>query len=165
MKDETFLDLRRFLDRLRSNGDLRVVDAPVDPRLEIAEIHRRVIAAGGPALLFTHPAGTKMPVVTNLFGTAGRAGIAFGHRPSHLVRSLVRLVEGGLPPSASTLWECNHCSNWSSTISTFLPTGAPAPRRTADSVSCRFRLSANAGKSRCRLRSKRVSVSLEVAST
>ena len=73
MKDETFLDLRRFLDRLRSNGDLRVVDAPVDPRLEIAEIHRRVIAAGGPALLFTHPEGSKMPVVTNLFGTAGRA--------------------------------------------------------------------------------------------
>ena len=108
MRDETFPDLRSFLDRLRSNGDLRVVDAPVDPFLEIAEIHRRVIAAGGPALLFTHPEGSKIPVVTNLFGTGGRAQLAFGSRPSGLVRSLVRLVESGLPPSASTLWAHRH---------------------------------------------------------
>jgi 4-hydroxybenzoate decarboxylase subunit C len=104
MKEETFADLRRFLHRLRSNGDLSVVQAPVDPCLEIAEIHRRVIAAGGPALLFTHPIGSKIPVVTNLFGTASRAQLAFGSRPSKLVRSLVEMVERGLPPSASTLW-------------------------------------------------------------
>jgi len=104
MKKETYPDLRSFLDRLRSNGDLRIIDAPVDPRLEIAEIHRRVIAAGGPALLFTHPEGSNIPVVTNLFGTADRAQLAFGRRPSRLVRSLVQLVESGLPPSASTLW-------------------------------------------------------------
>ncbi len=104
MKDETFPDLRSFLDRLRSNGDLRIVDAPADPRLEIPEIHRRVIAAGGPALLFARPVGSKIPVVTNLFGTAARARRAFGDRPSRLVGSLVDLVQGGLPPSASTLW-------------------------------------------------------------
>lgn len=104
MKDETFSDLRSFLDRLRSTGDLRIVEAPVNPSLEIAEIHRRVIAAGGPALLFTHPEGSTFPVVTNLFGTAERARLAFGARPSDLVRSLVRLVESDLPPSASTLW-------------------------------------------------------------
>jgi len=104
MKDETFSDLRSFLDRLRSNGDLQMIDAPVDPRLEIAEIHRRVIAAGGPALLFTHPTGSKLPVVTNLFGTAARAQLAFGSRPSRLIQSLVSLVESGLPPSASALW-------------------------------------------------------------
>jgi len=108
MKDETYPDLRSFLDRLRSNGDLRVIEAPVNPRLEIAEIHRRVIAAGGPALLFTHPEGSKIPVVTNLFGTAGRAQLAFGSRPSSLVRSLVGLVESGLPPSASNLWTNRH---------------------------------------------------------
>ena len=43
-------DLRSFLRRLRADGDLVVVDTPVDARLEVAEIHRRVIAAGGPAL-------------------------------------------------------------------------------------------------------------------
>src|SRR5713101_3323483 len=49
-----FPDLRTFLDRLRSDGDLVTIDASVDAHLEAAEIHRRVIAAGGPALLFTN---------------------------------------------------------------------------------------------------------------
>ncbi|MCH7780411.1 MAG: UbiD family decarboxylase, partial [Acidobacteria bacterium] len=74
----TFTDLRAFLDQLRRDGDLVVVDAPVDPKLEAAEIHRRVIAAGGPALLFTNILGSPFRLVTNLFGTARRAGMAFG---------------------------------------------------------------------------------------
>ena len=50
MSDLSFPDLRAFLDQLRRDSDLAVVEAEVDPRLEAAEIHRRVIAAGGPAL-------------------------------------------------------------------------------------------------------------------
>ncbi len=53
----SFPDLRTFLDRLRRDGDLVTVDAPVDPRLEVAEIHRRVIAAGAPAQGRRDPAG------------------------------------------------------------------------------------------------------------
>ena len=53
MSEPSFPDLRAFLEQLRRDRDLVVVDAEVDPRLEVAEIHRRVIAAGGPALLFT----------------------------------------------------------------------------------------------------------------
>ena len=60
-------DLRAFLDCLRQAGELVQVDAPVDPHLEVAEVHRRVIAAGGPALLFTSVKGAQMPLVTNLF--------------------------------------------------------------------------------------------------
>jgi len=102
--DETFPDLRAFLDRLRRDGDLAVVEAEVDPRLEAAEVHRRVIAAGGPALLFTRPRGAEMPVVTNLFGTARRAGLAFGTRPERLVRRLVETAETLFPPSPGKLW-------------------------------------------------------------
>ncbi len=50
------LDLRAFLDLLRREGELVEVAAPVDPYLEVAELHRRVIAGGGPALLFRRPA-------------------------------------------------------------------------------------------------------------
>ena len=42
-----FSDLRGFLDHLRRDRDLIEISAPVDPVLEAAEIHRRVIAAGG----------------------------------------------------------------------------------------------------------------------
>ena len=99
-----FPDLRAFVDRLRRDDDLVTVEAPVDPCLEVAEIHRRVIAAGGPALCFTNVAGSDFRLVTNLFGTARRAELAFGERPMRLVRRLVELVDMLLPPSLQGVW-------------------------------------------------------------
>jgi 4-hydroxybenzoate decarboxylase subunit C len=99
-----FPDLRAFLERLRRDGDLVVVDAEVDARLEVAEIHRRVIAAGGPALLFTRVRGADFPLVTNLFGTQRRAALAFGERPLQFVRRMVELAETLLPPTPASLW-------------------------------------------------------------
>ena len=104
VSEPTFPDLRAFLDRLRRDGDLAVVEAPVDARLEAAEIHRRVIAAGGPALLFTNVRGASFPLATNLFGTQRRAELAFGARPLRLIRRLVHLAETLLPPTPGKLW-------------------------------------------------------------
>ena len=42
-----FNDLRSFIEKLEADGDLCRIDARVQSRLELAEIHRRVIAAGG----------------------------------------------------------------------------------------------------------------------
>jgi UbiD family decarboxylase len=100
----SFPDLRAFLSRLRADRDLVVVEAEVDANEEAAEIHRRVVAAGGPALLFTRVAGSDFPLVTNLFGTARRAELAFGERPGRLIKRLVGLAETLLPPSAGKLW-------------------------------------------------------------
>jgi UbiD family decarboxylase len=99
-----FPDLRSFIDRLRSDNDIVTVDASVDAHLEVAEIHRRVIAAGGPALLFTNVTGKDFRLVTNLFGTAKRAEMAFGERPLRLVRRAVEVAETILPPTPSALW-------------------------------------------------------------
>ncbi len=99
-----FTDLRAFLDRLSRDGDLVTIEAPVDPYLEAAEIHRRVIAAGGPALLFTNVKHSRFRLATNLFGTARRAELAFGERPLHLIKRLVHLAETLLPPTAAKLW-------------------------------------------------------------
>ncbi|MBZ0100693.1 MAG: UbiD family decarboxylase, partial [Thermoanaerobaculia bacterium] len=100
----TFPDLRAFLDRLRRDGDLAEVTAPVSARLEVAEIHRRVIAAGGPALLFRNVEGAAFPLVTNLFGTPRRARLAFGERPFELIARLVELSRELLPPTPAKLW-------------------------------------------------------------
>src|SRR5688500_8104603 len=99
-----FTDLRLFIDQLRRDRDLVEITAPVDPVLEAAEIHRRVIAAGGPALLFTNVKGAAFPLVTNLFGTAKRAELAFGERPRRLIRRVVHLAETLLPPTPGKLW-------------------------------------------------------------
>ncbi len=99
-----FADLREYLDRLRRDHELVEIAVPVDASLEAAEIHRRVIAAGGPALLFTNVSGADFPLVTNLFGTARRAELAFGDRPLRLIKRLVHLAETLLPPSPAKLW-------------------------------------------------------------
>ena len=105
MRETTFPNLRAFLDQLRRDGDLAVVEAPVSARLEVAEIHRRVISAGGPALLFTRVEGSDLPIATNLFGTARRAELAFGTRPKRLVERVARLAQTILPPTLGKLWE------------------------------------------------------------
>jgi UbiD family decarboxylase len=93
------------MDALARDRDLVVIDAQVDAHLEAAEIHRRVIAAGGPALLFTNVANADFPLVTNLFGTARRAELAFGTRPGRLIKRLVSLAETLLPPTPRKLWD------------------------------------------------------------
>ncbi len=71
-------DLRAYIDVLKREGEVIFIDDPVDPFLEIAEIHRRVIEKGGPALFFKNVQGSSFPVVTNLFGTERRIELAFG---------------------------------------------------------------------------------------
>jgi UbiD family decarboxylase len=104
VKGHGFGDLREYLDALRSAGELRVVTAPVDSHLEVAEIHRRVIAAGGPALLFERVVGSGFPLVTNLFGTQGRVQLAFGSRPRRIVERVVELLTTALPSGPGEIW-------------------------------------------------------------
>ncbi|MCB9780140.1 MAG: UbiD family decarboxylase [Alphaproteobacteria bacterium] len=98
-------DLRAFLDILRREGELVEIEAPVDPYLEIAEVHKRVIAAGGPALLFRNPKGSDFPVVTNLFGTLRRVELAFGRRPLEFIQQAARLPMELVPPTFGKLWD------------------------------------------------------------
>ncbi|RMD61534.1 MAG: UbiD family decarboxylase, partial [Alphaproteobacteria bacterium] len=66
--------LRDFMDRLEAAGRLVRVGAPVSPVLEMTEIQTRLLAEGGPAVLFENVVREDgrpydMPVLVNLFGT------------------------------------------------------------------------------------------------
>ncbi len=97
--------LRTFLDRLTRENEIITIRAEVDPYLELAEIHRRVISEGGPALLFPRVKGSRYPVVTNMFGTERRIELAFGPKPEALVREMVHVAESLLPPKTAELWK------------------------------------------------------------
>jgi 4-hydroxy-3-polyprenylbenzoate decarboxylase len=71
-----YRDLREFLRKLEKEGELHRVTAEADPILEITEITDRVVKAGGPALLFERPKGSRIPAVTNLLGTERRMNLA-----------------------------------------------------------------------------------------
>ncbi|HKG15917.1 MAG TPA: UbiD family decarboxylase [Pyrinomonadaceae bacterium] len=98
-------NLRSLLELLRRERDLVNVETEVDPQLELAEVHRRVIERGGPAVIFRNVKGSRYPVVTNLFGTERRIGLAFGPKPEALVRRAVHVAESLLPPKPAALWQ------------------------------------------------------------
>ncbi len=97
-------DLRAYIEVLKKENEILFIDTPVDPYLEIAEIHRRVIEKGGPALFFRNVQGSKFPVVTNLFGTEKRMDLAFGKRPVKFVNDVAKFAERVLPPDITKLW-------------------------------------------------------------
>src|SRR5688500_10279628 len=127
MDAPAYPDLRAYLDQLRRDGDLATVSVPVDARLEAAEIHRRVIAAGGPALLFTNVTGAAFPLVTNLFGTRARVEKAFGRRPLEFVRRVAELAQRGTPPGPRMMWRGREPIGRVSRLGSSCPPGGPGP--------------------------------------
>lgn len=73
-----YRDLREFVKRLEKEGELKRIGVEVDPVLEITEVTDRVSRAGGPALLFENPRGSKMPLLINAFGSERRMNLALG---------------------------------------------------------------------------------------
>lgn len=75
---------------LERSGQLARVTEEVDPNLEMAEIHRRVFDAGGPALLFERVKGSPFKAVSNIYGTYDRTEYIFRHTLSK-VQKVVEL--------------------------------------------------------------------------
>jgi UbiD family decarboxylase len=98
-------DLREFLNALRHAGELVEVNAQVSSDLEVAEIHRRVIAAGGPALLFRDVAGSPFQLTTNLFGNKRRVDLAFGSQAAEHIARLASAPHEILPRGLRGAWE------------------------------------------------------------
>ena len=84
-----YASLRDFIDRLEGAGRLARVTAPVSPVLEVTEIQTRLLAEGGPAVLFENVVGAGgrrygMPMLVNLFGTMERVAWGMDREPDAL---------------------------------------------------------------------------------
>ncbi|MGP1257004.1 MAG: UbiD family decarboxylase [Kiloniellales bacterium] len=84
-----YRSLREFMQQLESRGRLQRVKHPVSPVLEMTEIQTRLLAEGGPAVLFETVAdgqgrGWNMPVLVNLFGTVERVAWGMEREPHQL---------------------------------------------------------------------------------
>jgi 4-hydroxy-3-polyprenylbenzoate decarboxylase len=88
----SYNSLRDFMARLERDGQLARVSAPVSAVLEMTEIQTRLLAEGGPAVLFenvvgpNNPQGARyaMPVLVNLFGTVERVAWGMERAPAGL---------------------------------------------------------------------------------
>ncbi len=84
-----FPDLGAFFLHLESAGLLVRIREAVPLVHDMTEVHRRVLARGGPALLFERPVMadgriSAMPVAVNLFGTRQRVALGLGAGPDGL---------------------------------------------------------------------------------
>ena len=83
-----YRSLREFIAKLEADGELVRVKEPVSTVLEMTEICTRLLATGGPAVLFEKPimpdgSISPMPCLANLFGTVKRVamGVTLGGQP------------------------------------------------------------------------------------
>ncbi len=96
-----YRSLQHYTEVLERQGRLKRIAEPVSLVHEVTEIHRRVLLAGGPALLFERPVHAdgrqaSIPLLTNLFGTCERVEWGLG------------LKRGGIGDLAETLSELRY---------------------------------------------------------
>lgn len=72
-----YRSLREAANDLERHGQLKRIKTELDPNLEMAEVHRRVYEAQGPALLFENVKGSAFPALSNLYGTFDRTRFLF----------------------------------------------------------------------------------------
>lgn len=94
-----YRNLRQCVIDLEQRGHLVRFEKEVDPHLEVAEIHRRVYRAGGPAIFFSNVKNCRFPLVSNLFGTLERARFLF----RDTIQVVQRLVD--LKVDAGAFWK------------------------------------------------------------
>ncbi len=100
-----YSSLREFIDRLERDGRLVRVSEPVSPNLEMTEIQTRLLAEGGPAVLFENVVRDDgspydMPVLVNLFGTVERVAWGMNREPDQLrgVGETIAFLRQPAPP-------------------------------------------------------------------
>jgi 4-hydroxy-3-polyprenylbenzoate decarboxylase len=84
-----YKSLRDFVAHLEQEGRLVRVSEPVSPVLEMTEVQTRLLAEGGPAVLFENVVREdgeryEMPVLVNLFGTVERVAWGMNRSPRQL---------------------------------------------------------------------------------
>lgn len=96
--------LSEFLHVLEKNGELRRIQHPVDPYLEITEIATRAVREGKPALILERVKGSNYPLAINVYGSEKRIELALGKHPEQLGEELLSFLERMNPPTLKSVW-------------------------------------------------------------
>jgi 4-hydroxybenzoate decarboxylase subunit C len=118
-------NLSSFIQSLFKHNEIIEIDYPVDPYLEIAEIHRKVAAINGPALLFNNVKGSKFRVATNLFGSEKRMELAFPTHPEKTLEDLVELIKNPENLKPLQMWKNRNLLKKALHVGTKLRRSAP----------------------------------------
>lgn len=98
-----YRNLKDFVARLIRENELVEISQPISPVLEMTEIADRVMKSRGPALLFTNPEGSDIPLLINAYGSEKRMAMALGVGHIDEIAERIRKLTKQKPPG--TLWE------------------------------------------------------------
>jgi UbiD family decarboxylase len=78
--------MREYMEALRARGELLEVTRKVDPKHELAAVTSAAHRRWGKPILFHHVKHTKLPVLTNLYGSRERLAEIIGIEPRDFCR-------------------------------------------------------------------------------
>jgi UbiD family decarboxylase len=90
--------MRRYLDTLLAQNRVRVVDREVSGKFELAAVTQRSQRESDAALLFRRVAGSRYPVMTNIFGSRPRLTELLGGNTSFCKRWTELMATPVIPP-------------------------------------------------------------------
>ncbi|NOT36054.1 MAG: UbiD family decarboxylase [Saprospiraceae bacterium] len=90
------MSLESCLNDLQRRGELLIIKDPVDPNLEMAEIHRRIYNQQGPAILFENIIGSPFKACSNIYGTNSRCSYIF----QDAIKGMEYLIKLKINPSS-----------------------------------------------------------------
>ena len=96
--------MRAFMTRLKARGELLEVRRPVDPKHELAAVTQAAHKRWGKPILFHNVIGSRLPVLTNIYGSRARLAEIIGIGPDEFCKQWSNLaaIAGSrdAPPSA-----------------------------------------------------------------
>jgi len=73
--------MREYMEKLKARGELLEVQRPVNPKHELAAVTDAAHRRWGKPILFHNVIGTRLPVLTNIYGTRARLAEILGIGP------------------------------------------------------------------------------------
>lgn len=90
--------MKEFVEKLAADGELLVVNQQVDPRYELAAVTKKIQTTSDKAVLFKNVAGTRLPVVSNLYGSHDRLCRLIGASSDAFCPAWAEALRAPVPP-------------------------------------------------------------------
>lgn len=91
--------MREYIDALLDRGQVHIVDREVDPRFELAAVVGRSQQQSDLPILFRNVKGTRIPVISNVYGSHRRLCEIIGAEVGGFCRKWLSITDGRLPGS------------------------------------------------------------------
>ena len=89
--------MRDYIEKLLQRGEMNIVDKEVDPRFELAAVIGRSQLDNENPVLFKNVKGTRLPVISNLYGSHSRLCEIIGTYKGNFCKHWQSIIDDRLP--------------------------------------------------------------------